>query len=88
MMASLDDTAGTILVGSFLTVLFFGASMTQAVNYFQNCRSDGWFVICLIILTLCLDTLHVLFVTHGTFKYVLKNVGDAGKLLVVPWSFA
>ncbi|KLO12059.1 hypothetical protein SCHPADRAFT_440969 [Schizopora paradoxa] len=87
-MTSFNDTAGSILVGAFVTVLFFGASTTQAVNYFQNYRSDGWFIILIVVFTLCLDTLHVLFVTHGTFKYFLKNVGDTGKLLVVPWSFA
>jgi len=67
-------------------VLFFGATITQAVTYVQTCHSDGWFVILVVILTLILDLLHIVLVTHGTYIYVVRNMGNLNDLGAIPWS--
>ncbi|KLO12054.1 hypothetical protein SCHPADRAFT_941543 [Schizopora paradoxa] len=86
-MATLGNTVGAVFVGCLLTLLFFGVTITQAVTYFQGSHSDGYFVFVSVIITLLLDILHVLLVSHGTYIYMVQRFGELEDLTLIPWSF-
>jgi len=86
MMSAVDDSAGAMFVGCLLSVLFFGATITQTVAYIQNCHSDVWFVKAVVTLTIILDLLHTVLVAHGSYIYVVKGMEYPDRRNVIPWS--
>ncbi|KLO12056.1 hypothetical protein SCHPADRAFT_440793 [Schizopora paradoxa] len=86
-MANLDNTVGTVFIGCLLSATLFGVTITQTVTYFQSSHSDGWFVVLVVVLSLCLDVLHVVLGCHGTYLYMVNSIGNLENLTVVPWSY-
>ncbi|KLO12051.1 hypothetical protein SCHPADRAFT_439919 [Schizopora paradoxa] len=86
-MANLNNTVGTVFIGSLLSMLLFGVTITQTINYFQSGHNDGWFVVFVVFLSLLLDILHAALGTHGTYLYVVGSIGNPENLILIPWSF-
>jgi len=85
-MSTIDNTAGAMFVGCILSALFFGATITQSVVYFQTCHPDVWFVKAVVIVTIILDILHTALVMHCSYIYVVGSIDHPARLSVLPWS--
>jgi len=75
-----------MFVGCILSALFFGATITQSVVYFQTCHPDVWFVKAVVIVTIILDILHTALVMHCSYIYVVGSIDHPARLSVLPWS--
>jgi len=87
-MTLLDETAGATFVGSYISAILFGVTVTQAIHYYQNFPHDIRLVKFAVTLLLILDIAHAALVADGSYIYCVKSIGDPEILQLVPVSFA
>ncbi|KAH7923812.1 hypothetical protein BV22DRAFT_556252 [Leucogyrophana mollusca] len=84
----LSDTDGALFIGSTLAAVLFGLTNVQAFVYFQNHRGSGITLFKLVIYYLwILDAIHLAFVTHMTYHYLINDCANPLAPLVIVWSF-
>ncbi|KLO13546.1 hypothetical protein SCHPADRAFT_359453 [Schizopora paradoxa] len=86
-MTIVDDSVGQAIVGCILSSIFFGVTVTQTINYYQDFVKDNWYIRTAVILTFLVDVFHTILVSHGTYVYTLGTIEDLGYLLIIPWSY-
>ncbi|KAG1822497.1 uncharacterized protein BJ212DRAFT_807531 [Suillus subaureus] len=84
----IGKTFGALFIGVTIAAVLFGLSSVQAFVYFQTHRDTGTTfyklaVICLWIL----DALHLVFIVHCVYYYLVINYANIGALMDVVWSF-
>jgi len=87
-MALLDETAGAVFIGSFISAIMFGVTVTQAMHYYQNYPNDIQFFKISVTLLVLMDIAHVVLIAHGTYMYCIKSIADQGLLQLIPVAFA
>ncbi|KAG1740212.1 uncharacterized protein EDB91DRAFT_364498 [Suillus paluster] len=89
-MAQLDlnNTFGALYIGATIGAVFFGLSNVQAFLYFQAHKDSG---VTFYKLAVCwlwfLDALHVAFVNHMIYYYLITNYANPLALIEMVWSF-
>ncbi|KZT03225.1 uncharacterized protein LAESUDRAFT_660289 [Laetiporus sulphureus 93-53] len=86
-MGELDATYGAVLIGAFVSAVLFGVTNLQAFIYFQRYSSDGvWSKLTVCWLWL-LDAVHLAFVVHMVYWYLVTNYFNPLELTVIVWTF-
>ncbi|KNZ72059.1 hypothetical protein J132_04340 [Termitomyces sp. J132] len=82
----LDSKLGAAFLGNLVAGIFYGITCVQAYMYFiKNSRKDEpWFKGIIFFLWL-LDTVHLAFITHGLYVYMVSNFGNLAALAAPPW---
>ncbi|KAM0750113.1 hypothetical protein T439DRAFT_245894 [Meredithblackwellia eburnea MCA 4105] len=84
----LDKLLGSLLVGSWISVLFFTIEIIQALRYFYLYRNDGLLIKCSVAFALATDLLNTVVPCLMVYKYCISHWGDVMYLLVQPIYFA
>ncbi|KZT03224.1 uncharacterized protein LAESUDRAFT_729490 [Laetiporus sulphureus 93-53] len=86
-MGELDATYGAVLIGAFVCAVLFGVTNLQMFIYFQGYSSDGvWSKLTVCWLWL-VDAIHLAFVIHMVYWYLVTNYFNPSALAVIVWTF-
>ncbi|KAJ7626978.1 hypothetical protein FB45DRAFT_920422 [Roridomyces roridus] len=84
--APLDNTMGSMLLGVIFSAVLYGISALQALFYFTRYGRDPFYLRVLVATTLFLDTVHLAFVTHTVYHYLIVNYYNRDALQLMVWS--
>ncbi|KAJ7629574.1 hypothetical protein B0H17DRAFT_1340027 [Mycena rosella] len=84
--APLDNTMGSMLLGVIVSAVLYGISLLQCLFYFTRYDRDPLYLKTLVITTLVLDTLHLIFVIHTVYHYLISSYYKNDVLQVMIWS--
>ncbi|KAJ7473586.1 hypothetical protein B0H11DRAFT_2036437 [Mycena galericulata] len=84
--APLDSTMGSMLLGVILSAVLYGISLLQCLFYFTRYNRDHKLLKLLVAATLLLDSIHLAFVVHTVYHYLITNYYDNQALQVMVWS--
>ncbi|KAJ3755985.1 hypothetical protein EV360DRAFT_85381 [Lentinula raphanica] len=82
----LDNTMGAMLIGILVSAVLYGMSLVQTYFYYNHYRNDVWYLKTLVALTVFFDTLHLCFVIHTIYFYLVSNYYDNGQLDNMVWT--
>jgi len=81
------DTIGMLFLGYMFAMMLYGVTVTQVFIYFRNTgKRDSLLLRLLIFSLLLLDTLHVVFITHAMYYYLIMNFTHPQALDRIVWS--
>jgi len=86
MASSIGDTYGAMLVGALMTMSVYGITTLQAYFYFLYYPKDSPGLKLLVTFIWTLDTLHVVFMCHAIYYYLVTSFGNSKALLDGTWS--
>jgi len=66
--------------------MFYGITCSQATFFLRHFPNDRQFVRRLIAFLWLLDTLHIIFVTHASYWYMVTNFTQSSAIQQIPWS--
>ncbi|EIW84251.1 hypothetical protein CONPUDRAFT_142611 [Coniophora puteana RWD-64-598 SS2] len=86
---SLDDTYGAILIGLVGASTLFGFSTVRSFIYLRNHTHEARFTLWKVVVWMLwfMDTLHLAFIVHMTYVYLITDYADILSLAWVVWSF-
>ncbi|KAJ7200846.1 hypothetical protein GGX14DRAFT_699601 [Mycena pura] len=84
--AALDNTMGSMLLGVIVSAVLYGISLLQCLFYFTRYGRDPLYLKALVISTVFLDTVHLSFVIHTVYHYLITNYYNHDALGVMIWS--
>ncbi|KIK55627.1 hypothetical protein GYMLUDRAFT_833171 [Collybiopsis luxurians FD-317 M1] len=82
----LDNTMGAMLLGILVSAILYGISLVQAYYYFNRYRQDKWYMKSLVGATILLDTVHLSFIIHTIYHYLITQYYDNEQLNIMIWS--
>ncbi|KAJ7893215.1 hypothetical protein B0H13DRAFT_2527731 [Mycena leptocephala] len=71
--APLDNTMGSMLLGVIMSAILYGISLLQTLFYFTRYDRDPVYLKALVAATVFLDTLHLSFVIHTVYYYLVLS---------------
>ncbi|KAG2137928.1 hypothetical protein DEU56DRAFT_803120 [Suillus clintonianus] len=84
----LGNTYGALFIGAIVAGILFGLTNVQAFIYFQTHRGTGTTFYKLVVIVLwILDALHLVFIVHCIYYYLVNHFADIGALTRIVWSF-
>ncbi|KAK0502510.1 hypothetical protein EDD18DRAFT_1141195 [Armillaria luteobubalina] len=84
--APLDDTMGSMLIGVIVSAILFGISVVQTLYYYSQYPKDVWYLKSLVAATIFFDSVHMLFITHTIYHYLITGYYDQTVLTRIVWS--
>ncbi|KAI6107175.1 hypothetical protein EDD16DRAFT_1623012 [Pisolithus croceorrhizus] len=79
---------GCVLISGLISAMLYGITILQTyVYYMAHCSKDTSTVKFLVAATCILDTLHVAFMCHMLYHYLVTNYGVPTSLEYIVWSF-
>nr|GAT52146.1 predicted protein [Mycena chlorophos] len=82
----LDNTMGSMLLGVIVSAVLFGISLLQCLFYFTRYTRDPPYLKGLVATTVLLDSVHLAFVTHTIYHYLITQYYQQESLKVMVWS--
>ncbi|TBU31786.1 hypothetical protein BD311DRAFT_74810 [Dichomitus squalens] len=82
----IDDTFGSVLIGTFVGLVMYGMSLQQALRYFRLYPTDSWRLKVTIAVLLLLDTMHMVEASHTCYYYLASYYFDPKAMLYGVWS--
>lgn len=82
----LDNSIGAMLIGVIVSAVLHGVCLLQAFLYFTKYKRDSLFVKTLVGTTVLFDALHLAFISHTIYHYVISNFHSPQKLEFLTWS--
>ncbi|KAK1233089.1 hypothetical protein PQX77_003729 [Marasmius sp. AFHP31] len=82
----LGHTFGAMLIGAMISMGLYGITTLQTYFYFRHYESDDLEVKALVSSTWILDTLHVVFMGHSMYYYLITQYGQPSTLRTGIWS--
>ncbi|GLB40667.1 hypothetical protein LshimejAT787_0805380 [Lyophyllum shimeji] len=82
----LDSKLGAAFLGNLFAGIFYGVTCVQSYIYYKGSAKDREWFRMLIFSLWFLDTLHLAFVTHGLYFYLVSNFGNLTALVYPTWS--
>ncbi|KAJ7059777.1 hypothetical protein C8F01DRAFT_1295877 [Mycena amicta] len=82
----LDNTMGSMLLGVIVSAVLYGISLLQCLFYFTRYDRDPRYLKALVASTVLLDTVHLAFVVHTVYHYLIINYYQQDALQVMIWS--
>ncbi|KAJ7747826.1 hypothetical protein B0H16DRAFT_917876 [Mycena metata] len=82
----LDNTMGSMLLGVIVSAVLYGISLLQCLFYFTRYDRDPFYLKALVACTVFLDTMHLTFVVHTVYHYLITNYYKTDALQVMVWS--
>ncbi|KAJ3516516.1 hypothetical protein NLJ89_g1079 [Agrocybe chaxingu] len=83
---NLDTTLGAAFLGSIFAAVLYGGVCIQSFIYFRRSKTDRIYFRAIIGALWALDSLHLAFVTHALYYYLIKNYSNPLALLSLNWS--
>ncbi|TEB22409.1 hypothetical protein FA13DRAFT_1515668 [Coprinellus micaceus] len=83
---ALDNTMGAMFIGVLISGVLHGICLLQAFFYFTNYRNDHWLLKSMVGTTILFDAIHLCFVSHSMYHYLVSNWGDENELKRLVWS--
>ncbi|KAH6904702.1 hypothetical protein BKA70DRAFT_1153901 [Coprinopsis sp. MPI-PUGE-AT-0042] len=83
---ALDNTMGAMFIGVIVSGVLHGVCLVQAYMYFTNYRQDPWFIRAMVMITCTFDAIHLSFITHSLYHYLISSYHDELQLQKVVWS--
>jgi len=80
------DVTISPLLGTFLTVLLYGATCTQVYMYYNTYTADRTGLKVLVGAIFILETMHAAFGSHYIFYYLINHYGELEYLGKIVWS--
>ncbi|KAF8963156.1 hypothetical protein BDZ97DRAFT_1920048 [Flammula alnicola] len=82
----LDKTLGAVFIGNVVASALFGVTSLQTFIFFRGNTRDRKLFKNLIAFLWILDLVHLLFMTHGIYTYLISDFGDYEALTRPTWS--
>ncbi|KAL0945449.1 hypothetical protein HGRIS_000940 [Hohenbuehelia grisea] len=82
----LDSKLGAAFLGNLAAAIFYGVTSVQTFLYFRSNSRDTFAFKALIFFLWILDGVHLAFITHGLYYYMVSNFANPVALLVPTWS--
>ncbi|KAI6154504.1 hypothetical protein EDD17DRAFT_1630294, partial [Pisolithus thermaeus] len=73
-------------VGGFVSAMLYGVTILQTYIYYLNDYEDSLAIKLLVAAIWILDTLHILFMCHALYFYMITNYGVLTSLEYIVWS--
>ncbi|KAJ4490502.1 hypothetical protein J3R30DRAFT_3422234 [Lentinula aciculospora] len=83
---ALDNTMGAMLLGILVSAVLYGISLVQTFFYFNRYHNDAWYLKSLVAATVFFDTLHLCFIVHTIYFYLVSRYYDNEQLNYMVWS--
>ncbi|KAI9069019.1 hypothetical protein FKP32DRAFT_1671725 [Trametes sanguinea] len=85
---SIGGTLGVTFVGVCISSMFYGVTCLQTFTYYRSARAkkDGRSLRLLVLALLALDSAHQAIVIHAAYNYLVLDVLDPLKLILLVWS--
>ncbi|KAJ6537205.1 hypothetical protein DFH09DRAFT_1178240 [Mycena vulgaris] len=84
--AALDNTMGALLIGVIVSAVLYGISLLQSLFYFTRYDRDALYIKALVAAAVILDTIHLAFVIHTVYHYLITHYYQNEALKVITWS--
>ncbi|KAI0706407.1 hypothetical protein C8Q76DRAFT_800846 [Earliella scabrosa] len=84
--ATLDNTFGAMLVGTFIGLVLYGIVIHQTYRYFRLYTDDNVWLKALVAIVFALETFHIVSSTHICYFYLVSNYYNPMRLLTGVWS--
>ncbi|KAJ6529903.1 hypothetical protein DFH09DRAFT_153781 [Mycena vulgaris] len=84
--APLDNTMGSMLLGVIVSAILYGISLLQCLYYFTRYDRDPVYLKALVASTVVLDSLHLGFVIHTVYHYLISNYYKNEAMQSMIWS--
>jgi len=75
-----------MLIGVIISAALYGVCALQALIYFIKYKRDSWFLKTLVSITVLFDSIHIVFITHTVYYYLVSNFHAEERLEFVTWS--
>ncbi|KAH8923950.1 hypothetical protein BT69DRAFT_121589 [Atractiella rhizophila] len=85
--AATRDTVGGFLIGVIVSIIICGSDFHQTSVYFRRYPEDTWKVKGVVGAVAFLLVLHVIFVTHNAYIWLVTNFGNLKAFNIVPFSY-
>ncbi|KAH7921583.1 hypothetical protein BV22DRAFT_1132172 [Leucogyrophana mollusca] len=85
-VASLDSTMGALLIGSLIGTALFGLTLHQFFRYFRMYPGDPLRLKVMVAVLWALDSVHVIFIMHTCYHYLVSYYLQPLELLTGFWS--
>jgi len=82
----LDNSMGAMLIGVIISAVLHGVCLLQAFLYFMKYKQDTLFLKSLVAMTVFFDTIHLVFISHTVYYYLVSNFHDPQRLERLTWS--
>ncbi|KAJ2915835.1 hypothetical protein MD484_g4606, partial [Candolleomyces efflorescens] len=83
--AALDNTMGAMLIGVIVSGVLHGICLVQAFFYFMSQPKDPLLIKGMVITTCTFDFLHLTWITHSMYHYLVTNFGKEEALQQLVW---
>ncbi|KAF8189001.1 hypothetical protein BJ912DRAFT_926188 [Pholiota molesta] len=83
---NLGLTYGAYLIGAIVAASLYGILVSQTIYYFNQYPKDPPTFKILVLSLFILDTLTIIFETHGLYHYLIVTFGNFEMLLIQVWS--
>ncbi|OAX37471.1 hypothetical protein K503DRAFT_771470 [Rhizopogon vinicolor AM-OR11-026] len=83
---NIQDTFGAGFIGGMIAAIMYGITTLQTYLYYVYFPTDSHSLKFLVALIWVLDTLHVSFMCHALYHYLVSSFGDADALTTAIWS--
>ncbi|KAF9007462.1 hypothetical protein BDQ17DRAFT_216761 [Cyathus striatus] len=84
--SELNSTLGAIFLGNIGAAILYGITTLQTFSYYKNCQKDGAMFRLLIGFLWILDSIHMSFMTHGVYQYLVVDFSNPLALMMPTWS--
>ncbi|KAF8067054.1 hypothetical protein FPV67DRAFT_1226533 [Lyophyllum atratum] len=86
MAEHIHENMGSMLVGVVISAVLLGVSLVQTFFYYISYKEDPWILKSLVAATAVLDSVHLAFISHTVYHYLISNYDNPASLEVLVWS--
>ncbi|KAJ2923427.1 hypothetical protein H1R20_g13670, partial [Candolleomyces eurysporus] len=84
--AALDNTMGAMFIGVIVSGVLHGICLVQAFFYFMSQPKDPLLIKAMVLTTCTFDFVHLSWITHSMYHYLVTNFGKEDALQQLVWS--
>ncbi|KAF7374498.1 hypothetical protein MSAN_00334400 [Mycena sanguinolenta] len=84
-LPKLDTVTGALLIGTWLSSLFYTVEVIQLARYFKRFKNDGWMLKLFVSLLFGIDTVSMVGNYIGVYLYTITHAYDSAYLLNQNW---
>lgn len=77
---------GAMFIGVVVSGVLHGLCLMQAFIYFTSYQKDPWYIRWMVIVTCTFDAIHLSFITHSLYHYLVTGYHDELELQKIVWT--
>ncbi|EKM52816.1 uncharacterized protein PHACADRAFT_212026 [Phanerochaete carnosa HHB-10118-sp] len=82
---NLNDTFGVAMICAFFAAILYGVMCLQCYIFFHRFSQEGRRVKCSVWLLWVMNTVHLAFLIHPLYTYMVTNFDNIAILIQIPW---